>query len=279
MANRSSIQRARPEGGRSSKVKGLLRGPHGPGSPVFEALAYLTDDFEVVMVDFLNSTTVTEVAADGPLVYAESVAGNSIAKLTPTAARPSHALITLAADAGATSAVTLSGQKMFLAEQNPFVEVKFDIDDVTNYEFAFGFVDAVPASAADILGDIDTPTLAGGIADAAVIGIDTEQTLATAAFVTIGTSTSVGKTNVAPTTAPFGIPTVNTSIIYRVELRNDRAFAFINGQLVAERTGPDTAKLLTPVVLWASKANDAIAVRCDYIKFGQERVGAPLLSS
>jgi len=274
MANRSVIQRARPSG-RAHGVKGLLAGPHGPGSAVFEALALESIDYERIRVDFTNQTTVTEVASDGPLAYAESVAGNAIAKLTPTAARPSHAQITIAADAGATSAVTLAFPKMALAEQHCYIEAKFDMDDVTDIELSLGFVDAVPASAADILGDIDTPTFAGGIADAAVIGLDTAQTFKTASLVTIGTSTTVGKTDL-PTAAPVGVPTINVQVIWRVELRNDRAFAFVNGMLVAERVGPDIATLLTPVVLWASKANDALEVRCDYIEFGQERVGAPL---
>jgi hypothetical protein len=274
MANRSAILNARPTG-RVGKAKGLKTGQHGPGEALYQAAAVLGLDFERIRIDFTNNSTVTEVAADGPLAYAESVAGNAIAKLTPTAARPSHAQLTIAADAGATSAITLAFPKMALAEQNPWIEAKFDMDDVTNIELSLGFVDAVPASAADILGDIDTPTFAGGIADAAVIGLDTEQTLTTAALVTIGTSTAVGKTTL-PTAAPVGVPTINVQVIWRVELRNDRVFAFVNGILVAERTGPDIAKLLTPVFLIASKANDALEGRLDYIEFGQERVGAPL---
>lgn len=265
-------------------VQNLLRGPHGPGSPLFHELAKFSRDYIYFKEDFVAATAAEAIGASKVFQYAESAAGPvDPAKTTPTAALQSYVQI----DTGATnpSAATLVGPKMFAAKWNPWLEMRFQED--TTYangtvEFAFGFVDAVPASAGDILGDIDTPTFAGGIADAAVFGVDTDETLKTTACMTIGTSTAVGKTTVdTGLGAPFTQPTVNTDITMRVELRSptpnssvSRAFFYINGMLVAERAGPDAEKLLTPV-LFVGQRGAAVVYKIDYIAFGCEKSGAP----
>lgn len=270
MANRSSILRQRPSG-RADKVKGLLGGPHGPGSAVFEALALLSADFSISRADFRSADVANEVGATKEWQYAESNADGEIAKLTPTAADPDA--ITLTVTANADRAVELLGQIGYVAEQNPWAEIRFKTDDVAGVEFFFGFDDSVPASAGDILGDIDTPTFASST-DAAGIGIDTAQTLTTAAFVTKGAA-AAGKTDLVAT-APYGMPTVNVYVTWRVELRNDRAFLFVNGELVAERSGINTGAIVTPVFFFATRAADGAVITIDYIEAGQERVGAPL---
>jgi len=266
-------------------LKNLLAGPHGPGSRIFEELAKFTNDYLYFKEDFIRPDVTQSIgaAANGCMFqYAESAAGPvDVAKITPTAALQSHVLL----DLGATdpSSCNIIGPKCFAAKFNPFWESRFQtnlavVNDTT--EFAFGFVDAVPASAGAILGDIDTPTFAGGIADAAVIGYDSDETLKTAAFQTIGTSTAVAKTTIAGA-APFTVPTINVDVTYRVELRSatpdssvSTAYAFINGALVAERSGPDAEKLLTPV-FWVGHRGTTATYSIDYLTFGQEKNGAP----
>lgn len=263
-------------------IKNLLAGPHGPGSPVFEELAKFTNDYIYFKEDFVRPDVTQAIGAAAMFQYAESAAGPvDPAKITPTFLLQSHILL----DLGVTdpSSCNLIGPKCFAAKTNPWFEVRFqtNLAFITNtVEFAFGFVDAVPASAGAILGDIDTPTFAGGIADAAVIGCDTDETLKTMVFQTIGTSTAVGKTTLA-TAAPIGVPTINTDVTYRVELRSptpdssvSQAFAYINGQLVAQRAGPDAEKLLTPV-FWVGHRGTTATFSIDYFAFGQEKAGAP----
>lgn len=264
------------------KLKNLLAGPHGPGSSLFQELAKFTSDYIWFKEDFLKPDVTEAIGAAAMFQYAESAAGPvDPAKITPTFLLQSHILL----DLGVTdpSSCNLIGPKMFAAKAQPWFEVRLqtNLAFITNtVEFAFGFVDAVPASAGAILGDIDTPTFAGGIADAAVFGLDTDETLKTMAAVTIGTSTAVGKTTLA-TAAPIGVPTINTPLTYRVELRSptpdssvSQAFFYINGQLVAQRVGPDAEKLLTPV-LWVGHRGTTATFSVDSLEFGQEKAGAP----
>lgn len=272
-------QRPNPNLGGSKNLKG---GPHGPGSPIYQELLKFSRDYIYHKEDFLGATAAEAIGASKIWQYAESAAGPvDPVKLTPTAALQSHVEI----DTGATdpSSCNLIGPKMFVAKFNPWLEIRFQEDTTyanNTVEFAFGFVDAVPGSAGAILGDIDTPTFAGGIADAAVFGVDTDETLKTTACLTIGTSTAVGKTTVAGA-APFTQPTLNTDITMTVALRSptptssvSKAFFFINGLLVAERDGPDAEKLLTPV-LWLGQRGAAVKYEIDYLAFGVEKSGAP----
>lgn len=271
---------------RSNHIKNILASRLGPGSRVAEELAKFAVDYHYFKEDFVAATAAEAVGASKVFQYAESAAGPvDVVKVTPTAALQSYVEI----DTGATdpSSANLIGPKMFAAKFNPFVEVRFQEDTTyanNTVEFAFGFVDAVPASAGAILGDIDTPTFAGGIADAAVFGVDTDETLKTTACLTIGTSTAVGKTTVdTGLGAPYTQPTLNTDITLRVELRSptpnssvSQAYFYVNGLLVAKRVGPDAEKLLTPV-FWVGQRGAAVKYKIDYIAFGQEKSGAPFL--
>lgn len=270
--------------GRFGTLKNLLAGSHGPGSRIYEEIGKYLADYQYFKEDFYGATVAEAIGATKVLQYAESAAGpvDPVTK-TPTATFQSH--IEFSTGATNPSAATIAAQKCYAAKFNPWCEMRFQED--TTYatgtvEFVFGFVDSVPASAADILGDIDTPTFTGGIADAAVFGVDTAETLKTTACLTIGTSTAVGKTTVDTALGtPYTQPVLNTDITLRVELRAptpnssvSRAFFFINGFLVAERAGPDAEKLLTPVVFFGQRGA-TVKYEIDYFAFGQEKNGAP----
>jgi hypothetical protein len=275
MPNRNTIIATRPASGQGH-VRRLRQGPHGPGSPLFDEVARQSLDFEVYHFDFGEASAAESIGATKFWQYAESTGTiTDFAKLTPTAAKPS--VIQGSTEATNGQNMELVGPKMFISEAHPWIEVCFAINQ-TNVELTMGFVGGtVPASAGPILGDIDTPTLAGGVGPSAFIGLDRAETLQTAALLTYD-GTTVRRVNVGPTSAPFGVPTPGTYVIYRVELRNGKAYVFINGSLVAESVDDavSTTTLMAPVVFFGTRAASILSPEIDYINVGQERITAQL---
>jgi|FLYL01.1.fsa_nt_gi hypothetical protein len=268
MPNRASILRVIPSGV-AGKVKGIKAGPHGPGSPLFEAVALNSiSDFERFREDFLVADSADVVGATKVLNYAESNVNAFITKLTPTATRTSAVRLSTSATNNV-NVELVATSAMLLAEQHCWVEICFAPSRVTDLEITVGLVSSVLASAGDILADIDVPSLAGGIADAAVIGLDTAETLQVAALVTRDGVTT-RKVNLTSN----GLGAANEFVIWRVELRNGKAYAFVNGGKVAESVdnAVRTGQLLSPVFLFGTRAASDLQIDVDYIEFGQERV-------
>lgn len=82
--------------------------------------------------------------------------------------------------------ISLVGPIIYQGDLNVGCMFDFQIDDPTQYNLELGFTSAVPGSNAPVVTDIDTPNVA--VADAAVLTIDTDQTIATLAFATDGTT-------------------------------------------------------------------------------------------
>jgi len=276
----------RPKVGR---VKDLLGGTHGPGSPMFHALAQNTPDYMYHYDDFQQLTiTAVVLAADMRYgwTYAETAGTpDDPSKLAPSITAPSCLLLNSTAASGYLH--NLQGPKMYTPDMNPFFEVRLRETQVTDFVLGVGFANALPASSA-VLSDIDTPTFATA-ADGAMYWIDTSQTLTTAALVVKGTTASAGaatKVVVSPTAAPFGVPTAAAFTIIRIELQGNGqdlgpsvARLFINDALVATSTvGPDSEKLLLPFIFsgaptGGSSTNVACAV--DYVRVGAQKPLSP----
>jgi hypothetical protein len=267
------------------KIKNLLAGRAGPGSRIFEELAKFSTDYTYFKEDFLGTTAAEGIGASKLWVYNETAAGPvDPVRTTPTAPLTSYVQIELGAtDPSAFNLVTLA---MWAAKWNPFVEVRFQ-ENLTyangTVEQFFGFVGALPASAGAILGDIDTPTFAGGVTDAAGIGFDTDETLKTGAHITVGANATVGKTTINTALgAPFTQPTLNVDVTYRVELRSatpddsvSTSYLFINNFLVdAGRIGPDAEVVMAAAFYAGNRGSDAI-YKFDALVVGQEKNGAP----
>ena len=228
-------------------------------------------------MDFREATMpVDQIGSGGLFAYEESEAGSTpFVKLAPTTDRASH--IKGIIDATNPSNISLVTVAQYLSAQNPYLEVAFDLEAITNLELTIGFVDPVGGSAADILDDIDTPTLVGPATDAALMCIDTAPTLKTLALV-CKDGTTVTAVTASPTAAPYGIPTLVTQVVYRVEMRGQKVFAFVNGRLVAESAfdaGPTKTVLLEAVILFGARSAASKDVHIDYIDIGQERVDQP----
>lgn len=262
------------------RVKDLNAGPHGRKTSIFTALAERAPDYNISYTEFNKATVAQDIGTDAFFQYAESNAGaTDPAKLTPTAAKES--CVTIATTANAYNQ-NLLGPKAYTADLFPFIEVRLMVSQVTDFSMVIGFADAVAASAGAIVSDIDTPAVAT-VADGAFYAIDISQTLKTAALVAVGTSTAVSKVNVAPTAAPFGVPTASTFFTVRLQLAGAgvqgspaAAYLFINDALVATNLGgPDSEKLLKPVYFHGSPGGTAFVADIDYIKVGAQKAASP----
>ncbi len=265
------ILRAIPDG-IVGHAKGLKQGRRGPGSPEYEFDVLNSLEYDTVFMDFRAATMpVDQIGAGGVLQYEEDNGGSTaFAKLAPTIARPSD--IKGIVDNSNPSAIALVGVPQFLSEMNPFIEFCFELSVITTLELGLGFVDANPGSAGDIINDVDDGTLVG-LTEGVMFGLDTAQTLKTATLMGENGG-SASDTVASPTAAPFGIPTAATKVVWRVELRDDRAYAFVNGALVAKLDageGAATGVLLAPHFYVGSRSAAAKDVHIDYIFMGQER--------
>lgn len=271
----------------SGRAKDLIGGPHGPKTSIFNTLLHRTPDYDYFEEDFqwesISATTGPFTSGNpNAFTYAESNMGaTDPAKLTPTEADPSAMALATSANAYAQS-VTI-GTKRFTANCRAWFEARLKVSQVTDFSMVIGFADAIAASAGAVVSDIDTPAVAT-VADGAFYAIDISQTLKTAALVVVGTSTAVSKVNVAPTAAPFGVPTASTYFIVRVELRGDQTAAgpsdvylYINDYLAAtaRAAGPDSANLMLPVFWHKSNTGTALTTTIDYVRGGQQKALSP----
>ena len=194
-------------------------------------------------------------------------------KITPTATRQSHIMADITVDDSQVSLITLA---QFLSGQNPWVEVAFDLESITELRLEIGFCDPAEANAGVAVTDID-PAVAASVTDCALAVIDTDQTLKTLALVSKDGTTVTAVTG-SPTAAPHGIPTLATQVVYRVELRGTTSYLFVNGTLVATSAagaGCRTSVLLEAVIMFGNLHTTDKEVHIDYIDVGQERLSQP----
>ena len=166
---------------------------------------------------------------------------------------------------------------IFDAARKPGMEVRIKFDTVTTNPYAeIGFSDAPTSETVIKISDIDTPALAvNGLTDAVIFGIDPDQTLKSPALVTVGTTDAVAKAIIgaSPGSNPFTAATYATVLI---QAYANAAYAVLDDNLeTAGRiaTGPDTAKLMRPYILVATRlAGTAVFPEIDYIVIWKERV-------
>ena len=180
---------------------------------------------------------------------------------------------------GATGAVdnnyiAINGDAMWSGDKNCGMECRFKLSAVTSINFEIGFTDALTDETLPAVTDVDTPATGNGATDVAVIHLDTDQTLTTAAFVGDGTTPAAQKVNLG-TWAP-------TAAVYytaRVQLAGDNAFCAIfdaNGALIPETakslvTALDGDILVRPHMLFGTRVATSRTVDIDLIRCWQDR--------
>lgn len=143
---------------------------------------------------------------------------------------------------------------------------------VTNIEWGVGLIDTHTTLTTPVVlvADIDTPTFAGGLGDAAVIYQDTAETLTTAALVTLGSSAvNTGATDPLGTFAP----TATTYFNLTVQLDGNNVYANVantdgSGFVeVSRSSGINGATALRPFVVISAPAGTTKTWTIDRIAY------------
>ena len=276
-----------PPSGISHARRGLRNAAGVGNQPHHSALESDVSEFEANLInsvlftrnfyDFNEATMpVDQVGAAGLFDYEESDALNTeFTKLTPTATLQSHIHADITVDDSQIQLITIA---QFLSGQNPWVEVGFSLESITELGVQIGFADPGPTNAGKIVDDVDNvPTVDGLITDCGIAAINTDDTIQTLRLISKDGTTVTGVTG-SPAAAPHGIPTIATEVVYRVEMRGQTVYCFVNGTLVATSAasaGPRTSVLLECVIQFGNLHTTDKKVRIDYIDVGQERLVTP----
>ena len=132
--------------------------------------------------------------------------------------------------------VNMYGPPIYSGDNNCGMQVSFRVSAITSIQFEIGFIDtyntittAVPA-----MPDVDAPTSwATGLGDAAILALDTEQTIATMRMMCIGSGSLNSGTG--DTFTGVTLPTADTWHTVRVQLAGNTASVYFDGVLRATR--------------------------------------------
>ena len=222
-------------------------------------VVYMEDDF---ISDTISSTAHNLAADATATTFAWSAAtGGSVAGSTGTTDNGYHAL---------------NGDVIWYGDKNCGMEVRFKIDVVTGFTFEVGFTDALTSEVLPAVTDVDTPATGNGATDVAVIHLDTDQTLATAAFVSESTTTPYAAQKVNLGT---WVPTAAVFYTYRVQLAGDNAYCAIfdaSGNLVSSTNKSlsraiEGGTAVRPHFLIGTRNTTAKATVLDLIRVWQDR--------
>jgi len=162
---------------------------------------------------------------------------------------------------------------IFDPADNPWMLVRWRAPAaVTGFSFEISFTDARTDEALPGITDIDTPASGNGITDGGGIHMDTDQTLTTAAAWGVGTSTTILKTNMGTFT-----PTASAIQYTLVGVRIGQTFvahwdgrALANNTIYSVLSGPDTAVLVRPHLLFRTRNTTSKTINVHMIAIGAE---------
>lgn len=109
-------------------------------------------------------------------------------------------------------------------DKNCGMEVRWQVDDLTDYGFETGFSDPLTDSTLFAENDIDTPSITNGATDVAVHVYDSDEDLDFVAFLTDGSTSNMNTT----ATSEAYLPTAATYLESRVQIVGDAASGFIH---------------------------------------------------
>lgn len=183
---------------------------------------------------------------------------------------------------------SLISAAIFKGDLNCGAEVRVKGSSWADIAFEFGFIDDVTDKTTPAVTDIDTPTFGAGLAEAAVISMDTDQTLKTMALCSKSATFTTAKKelvyNNANPVAAF-TPTADVYNTFRIQIHQNiiHCFVFNDKQEFISHTKivPTTASTGsgieggTAVKLWLAIANKVGSASrtydIDYISFWQDR--------
>lgn len=230
---------------------------------MLDSVIYVEDDF---IEDTISSTRWNLAADATATTFAwAAAAGGTIQGSTGTTDNGYHAI---------------NGDVIWSGDKNAGMAIRFKMDVVTGFTFELGFTDALSDETLPAVTDIDTPATGNGATDVAVIHLDTDQTLTTAAFAgeSTGSAFAAQKVNLGTFT-----PTAATYYTAVVQLNGNNAFCAIfnsddaqnpilqantNKSLVSVLEG---GTLVRPHFLIGTRNTTAKVTDVDWIRCWQDR--------
>ena len=176
------------------------------------------------------------------------------------------------------NAVAILTGANWLGDQNCGMEVKWQVDDLTDYSFEVGFTDPLSDDTLPAVDDIDTPSVSNGAADIAVIHLDTDQTLKTEGFITDGVTASMDTTKTdlgtrQPTAATYLVTRIQTTGNLSHGYHFDNNYALLedanHGSAIASQLEGGTA--LTARFFGRTRSTTATTYLLDYFAAWQDR--------
>lgn len=165
-------------------------------------------------------------------------------------------------------AVSILGEAVVRGDEVAIMKARFKVSAITSLQFEVGLVDAVTDRKVPVISDVDTPANgSNGAGDLAVIHMDTDQTLATMAFVADGSTSGMDcqKSNLGVLT-----PTADTFMKVMVAVYGNNAVCIVNGQRTYRKildSSIEGGTLLKPWLLFRSRAGSASrTVTLDYVE-------------
>lgn len=173
--------------------------------------------------------------------------------------------------------VSLIGPKIFYGDAHCGVEFRIKTDVVVDFNLECGWATAAPGSNAAVFTDVDTPTI---VTDSAIFAVDTDQTIATAAFGTDGSTANqdVKRTTLAgiPGFTAGNLPVLATFYTVRIQLEGNSAYCYVNNKLVASHNDDPQGNIeggtaVAPWVYCRTRSTTAVFPQIDYIALWQDR--------
>jgi hypothetical protein len=165
----------------------------------------------------------------------------------------------------------------WLGDQNCGMEIRLLTDVVVDFNLETGFAKAVPGANAPVVSDVDTPTI---VSDNAIFTVDTDQTIATAAFVTDGSTANqdVKATTLAgvPGFTSGTLPVAATAYTVTLQCIGNSVYCFVNNKLVASHDNDPQGNIeggtkMAPWVYVRTRSTTAVFPQIDYIAVWQDR--------
>jgi len=214
----------------------------------------------------------TEVALDTTNLWTVNKSASATANFAKSAGQGGR--ITANTSATTSQIVAITQALDWSSAKNCGMEVRYQVDVVTNLHLEMGFVDATTATNALSVTGIDTPTLANGTVDGALIAMDTGQTTLKTLAVIGGNSNPAATTKaalgtLAPTAATYQslrIQTINGTILGIVKDANGAELARAS---IGAGVLPATA--LKPWIAFSNLTAAGKNPIIDYIALWQDR--------
>jgi hypothetical protein len=146
--------------------------------------------------------------------------------------------------------VNMYGPLLYAGDNNVLLIVRMKFDAITILQFEVGWIDTITTITTPVpaFPDLDTPTTATGLGDAAVLKMDTPQTLKTVALVCLGSGgLNAGSTAAMPTAFT---PTAATYHEYRIGIVGNNVYASIDRQVIYTQSKTDGIEGGTTIRPW-----------------------------